>query len=66
MRAVAASISVDSTVTQSQQEKATRVKQFSKEYFDLARRHGRTFSQYLVFDDPVVVNLEGHAFLIEP
>ena len=57
---------VDSTVTKAQQDKAVRVKQFSKEYFDLARRHGRTLSQYMVFDEPVVVNLADQAYLIEP
>ncbi|MGQ9575643.1 MAG: VIT domain-containing protein [Thermoguttaceae bacterium] len=57
---------VDSTVTNEQEKKAQRVKQFSDEYFALARRHGRTLSQYLVFDEPVLVNLAGQAYLIEP
>ena len=57
---------VDSTLTNEQQGKATRVKQFSDEYFELARRHGRALSQYLVFDEPVLVNLEGRAYLVEP
>jgi Ca-activated chloride channel family protein len=57
---------VDSTVAKDQEPKATRVKQFSKDYFELARRHGRSLSQYLVFDEPVLLNLEGRAYLIEP
>ena len=57
---------VDSTTTEKQQQNAQRVKQFSDEYFQLARRHGRTMSQYLVFDEPVLVNLSGEAYLIEP
>ena len=57
---------VDSTVTKEQEKSPTRVKQFSDEYFELARRHGRGLSQYLVFDEPVLVNLEGQAYLIEP
>ncbi len=57
---------VDSTVTKAQEKKAQRVKQFSDQYFALARQHGRTLSQYMVFDEPVMVNLAGHAYLIEP
>jgi Ca-activated chloride channel family protein len=57
---------VDGTLNRSQQDQATHVKQFSREYFDLVHKHGRTLSQYLVFDDPVLVNLEGRAYLIEP
>ena len=53
-------------MTKEQEKKAQRVKQFSDEYFELARRHGRTLSQYLVFDEPVLVNLDGQAYLIEP
>jgi len=57
---------VDSTVTKEQERQTTRVKQFSDRYFELARRQGRNLSQYLVFDEPVLVNLEGQAYLIEP
>jgi Ca-activated chloride channel homolog len=57
---------VDSTVTKDQEKAAARVKQFSDEYFKLARQHGRNLSQYLVFDEPVLVNLDGQAYLIEP
>lgn len=57
---------VDSTLTKEQEAKPIRVKQFSREYFDLARRHGRSLAQYLVFDEPVMLNLEGQAYLIEP
>jgi acetyl-CoA carboxylase carboxyltransferase component len=57
---------IDSTVNKDQEKKAQRVKQFSDAYFALARQHGRTLSQYMVFDEPVVVNLAGQAYLIEP
>ena len=40
--------------------------QFSKEYFDLAASHGGKLAKYLVFDEPVVVNLEGKAYRIVP
>ena len=57
---------VDSTVTEEQEKSSIRVKQFSDEYFELARRHGRDLSQYMVFDEPVLVNVEEQAYLIEP
>ncbi|HEV3005927.1 MAG TPA: VIT domain-containing protein, partial [Pirellulales bacterium] len=57
---------VDSTLTEEQEKKAQRVKQFSDDYFKLAEQHGRKLSQYLVFDEPVYLSLDGQAFLIEP
>jgi len=57
---------IDSQVTNEQKSNARRVKQFSPEYFDLANRHGRKLSQYLVFDEPVLLNLDKEAVLIEP
>ncbi len=57
---------VDSRLSQEQQARAKKLKQFSDEYFALARRYGRTMSLYLVFDEPVLLNLDGQAYLIEP
>jgi Ca-activated chloride channel homolog len=57
---------VDSQVTKSQAANARRVKQFSDEYFELARTQGRRLSQYLVFDEPVLLNLDSQTYLIEP
>jgi Ca-activated chloride channel family protein len=57
---------VDSTVTEEQMRNARRLKQFSDEYFQLAAKHGRRLSQYLVADEPVLLNLDGEALLIEP
>jgi Ca-activated chloride channel homolog len=57
---------VDSQVSKSQEMNARRVKQFSDEYFELARTQGRRLSQYLVFDEPVLLNLDNQAYLIEP
>jgi Ca-activated chloride channel homolog len=57
---------VDSQVTKSQEAKAQRIKQFSDEYFRLAETHGRRLSQYLVFDEPVLLTLDNRAYLIEP
>lgn len=57
---------VDSQVTKPQEQNARRIKQFSDEYFELARANGRRLSQYLVFDEPVLLNLDDQAYLIEP
>ncbi|NQT40035.1 MAG: VWA domain-containing protein, partial [Planctomycetes bacterium] len=57
---------VDSSVTESQEKNVQQVKQFSREYFDLARRFGQQFSQYLVFDETVVVEFKGQAYEILP
>ena len=57
---------VDSQVTKMQEGQARRIKQFSDEYFALARTHGRELSQYLVFDEPVLLNVGQQAYLIEP
>ena len=57
---------VDSQVTKDQEANFKKVKQFSDEYFELARRHGRTLAQYMVFDEPVLLNLDNQAYMIEP
>jgi len=57
---------IDSTVSEAQQQNPTRIRQFSPEYFELVRRYGRSVSQYLVFDEPVLMNVENRAYLIEP
>jgi Ca-activated chloride channel family protein len=56
----------DSTVTEEMEKKAIRVKQFSDEYFRLADRYGKKLSQYLVFDEPALVNLDGAVYRIDP
>ena len=57
---------IDSRLTPQQQSNAKRIKQFSREYFELAARCGRTMSQYMAFDEPAMVSLNGQAYLIEP
>ncbi|MBN1912037.1 MAG: VWA domain-containing protein, partial [Pirellulales bacterium] len=57
---------VDSTLNAKQEAAPIRVRQFSDDYFKLARKHGRALSQYLVFDEAVMVNVAGQAYLIEP
>ena len=58
---------IDSTLTESQQEakNVIVVKQFSDEYFKLIEEHGKEISQYLVFDEPVLLNFNGQAYKIE-
>ena len=56
----------DSTVTEEQEKHAIRVKQFSNEYFDLAVKHGGTLAKYIAFNEPVLVNLEGRTYQIDP
>ncbi len=57
---------VDSQVTKEQAANAKPVKQFGDEYFRLAEAHGGRYAQYMVFDDPVLLDIEGQAYLIEP
>ena len=57
---------LDSKVTKAQEQNVTRIKQFSNDYFELASRHGKKMSQYMVFDEPVLIHLEDRAYLIEP
>jgi Ca-activated chloride channel family protein len=57
---------IDSTLKEDQQQQAIRVKQFSREYFDLAKRYGKRLTQYLVFDEPAIINVDSQAYLIEP
>ena len=56
----------DSSVKEEDEKKATLIVQFSKEYFDLAASHGGKLAKYLVFDEPVVMNLEGNTYRIVP
>ena len=56
----------DASVTPEQEKKAQRVKQYSKEYFELASRHGAHLSKYLAFAEPVLVNLGNETYQIEP
>jgi len=56
----------DSTVTAEQSKRAIHITQFSKEYFDLAASHGGVLAQYLAFDEPLLVNLGGQTYQIDP
>ena len=56
----------DSTVTDEQAKKAIRMKQFSREYFDLAGKHGQRLAKYLAFSEPVLLNFDGQTYQIDP
>jgi Ca-activated chloride channel family protein len=56
---------IDSTVTDEMIANAKKVEAFSDEYFELADRYGKSMCKYLVFDEPVLLNLDGQAYLFE-
>ena len=56
---------VDSTVTPEQESRATRVVQFSDEFFRLAQSQKAELNQYLAFDEPVTVNLNERTYRFE-
>jgi Ca-activated chloride channel family protein len=56
----------DSTVTDEEEKKAIRIVQFSKEFFDLAASNDGKLAKYLVFDELVVMKLDGKTYHIVP
>ena len=56
----------EATLNPDQMRNAIRLVQFSRDYFDLAASHGGALAKYLVFEEPVVVNLGGKIYQIEP
>ncbi|MDR3632917.1 MAG: VIT domain-containing protein [Isosphaeraceae bacterium] len=56
---------VDSTVTPDEEAKATAVAQFSDAFFVIARAQKAELNQYLTFDEPVTVNLDGKVYRFE-
>ena len=56
----------DSSVTAEQQQAAIRIVQFSNEYFSLAASHGGRLAKYLVFNEPLILNLGGKIYQIDP
>ncbi|MBN1396222.1 MAG: VWA domain-containing protein [Pirellulales bacterium] len=57
---------IDSRLNEEQEKNARKVKQFSDEYFALAAAGGRELAQYMVFDEPLLLEIDGQAYLIEP
>ncbi len=56
----------DSSVRPEQLKQVIRIKQFSREYFDLAASHDGRLAQYLVFEEPVILNLGDKTWQIDP
>jgi Ca-activated chloride channel family protein len=56
---------VDSAVTPELEQKAVRVEQFSEEYFKLAKAQTAELNQYLTFEEPVTVLLDGRVYQID-
>ncbi|MBM82452.1 MAG: hypothetical protein CMJ78_17955 [Planctomycetaceae bacterium] len=56
----------DSTVTSEQEKKAERIVQFSDKYFELAASQGGKLAKYLVFNESVILNLDGKVYQIDP
>jgi len=57
---------IDAAVEPDEEAKAKVVRQFSDEFFDLARSQSADWNQYLTFDEPVTVKLRGEVYRIEP
>jgi Ca-activated chloride channel family protein len=55
---------VDSEVKPEDEAKATDIEQFSDDYFRLARAQDAQMNQYLTFEEPVTVNLNGRVYRI--
>jgi Ca-activated chloride channel family protein len=56
---------IDSTVKPEEDAKAVVVRQFSDEFFKLARGQSAELNQYLTFDEPVTVRLGNQVYRIE-
>jgi Ca-activated chloride channel family protein len=57
---------VDSTVKPEEDAKAKVIRQFSDEFFNLARSQKSELNQYLTFAEPVTLKLAGVVYRIEP
>jgi Ca-activated chloride channel family protein len=56
---------VDSVVTAEQEKAPAMIQRFSKEYFDLVSKHGKLITAYLALDEPLIVELDGQAYVVE-
>ncbi len=57
---------IDAAVDDKAEQEAIAIEQFSDEFFELAAKQQGRLSQYLVFDEPVIVYLDGQAYRITP
>lgn len=57
---------IDSTVKPDEDAKAKRIRQFSDEFFSLARSQSAELNQYLTFNEPVTLKLADTVYRIDP
>ena len=57
---------IDSTVKPEEDAKAKLIRQFSDEFFNLARSQSAELNQYLTFTEPVTLKLAGTVYRIDP
>ena len=59
---------IDESITEDMEknQKPIVVKQFSDEYFSLIDQNASEISQYLVFSEPIALNLSGQIYYIDP
>jgi Ca-activated chloride channel family protein len=57
---------VDSAVKPEDDAKAKSVEQFSEEFFKIARSQSAEMNQYMAFEEPVTVNLNGQVYRFDP
>lgn len=57
---------IDSAVEPDEEAKAKVIRQFSDDFFELARSQSADWNQYLTFAEPVIVKLEGAVYRVEP
>ena len=53
---------VDSVVSEKQQKDPIKIERYSRDYFDLIDRFGHDVAQYMTFDEPVIVEIDGKAY----
>jgi hypothetical protein len=57
---------IDSAVLPAEDAKAKRIRQFSDEFFNLARSQAAELNQYLTFTEPVTIKLADTVYRIDP
>ena len=57
---------IDSTVLPEEDAKARRIRQFSDDFFKLARSQSAELNQYLTFSEPVTIKLADTVYRIDP
>ena len=55
---------VDSAAINTDLQQARKIERFSKEFFELAEKHGKRVTKYLAMEGPVVFELDGQTYSI--